>query len=131
AWLGAAESLWPHRPSWRAEAGDLRRDGVFFAANALTDSLGGLLLRGLALWWLAGIGSTGWARALPLWAAVLPAVLVSEFTAYWLHRWSHSGGWLWRVHATHHRPDSLNVFNNFTTHPINVLLLKLAKLSPF
>jgi sterol desaturase/sphingolipid hydroxylase (fatty acid hydroxylase superfamily) len=129
-WLGIAERRWQHRPEWRADAAALRRDGIFFASNVLADAVGGLVVRSAALWWLSRTAADGWAHGLPAWAAVPLAILVSEFSAYWLHRWSHAGGWLWRVHSVHHRPELINLFSNLTTHPINVLLIKLAKMLP-
>jgi sterol desaturase/sphingolipid hydroxylase (fatty acid hydroxylase superfamily) len=129
-WFGVAEHLWPRRPQWRARVAARRRDGVFFSANVVADALGDWLVRAAVVGALVHTGGTGLARGLPLWLAVPAALLLSEFTAYWLHRASHADGWLWRVHSVHHRPSELNVTNNVTTHPINVLLLKVAKLLP-
>lgn len=130
AWFGVIEWRWPHRPAWTARPRTLRRDGAFFGVNVVADAVGGLLVSAVAVWWASMSGPAGLARALPLWAAVPLAVLLAEFGAYWLHRAMHGGGWLWQVHAVHHRPRELNVANNFTTHPINVLLLKPAKFVP-
>ena len=129
-WFGAAERWLPHRTDWTPDGPALRRDGIFFGVNVPADGLGAWLAASLALLLAGGPAATGWAQGLPLWAAAPLALLVSELAGYWLHRASHRGGWLWRVHAVHHRPESLNVTNNFTTHPINVLLLKLVKLLP-
>ena len=133
AWFGFIEWRWPHRPAWMARAQTLQRDAGFFGANVVADAVGGLLVGAVALGWASLAGSSGLAGRLPLWAAVPLAVLVAEFGAYWLHRAMHGGGWggwLWQVHAIHHCPSELNVANNFTTHPINVLLLKPAKFAP-
>ncbi|MCW7540981.1 sterol desaturase family protein [Aquabacterium sp. A7-Y] len=129
-WFGVAERWLPHRADWAPDGRALRRDGIFFSVNALADTLGGWLAASLALLLAARPAAAGLAAALPLWAAAPLALLVSELAAYWLHRAMHTGGWLWRVHAVHHRPPSLNVANNLTTHPINVLLLKLVKVLP-
>jgi sterol desaturase/sphingolipid hydroxylase (fatty acid hydroxylase superfamily) len=126
AWFGAFERWRPHRAAWRASAADLRRDGVFFGLNAIADGLAGLAVTTVFVL----LTQPGPAATLPLWAAVPLAVLASEFAAYWLHRAMHAGGWGWRVHAVHHRPEALNVTNNLTTHPLNVALLKAAKLLP-
>lgn len=127
AWFGVWEWRWPHRPEWAATAPALRRDGIFFGANLLADSVAGIAVSLLAVHLTS---SSGVAGALPAWAAVPVAVMVAEFGAYWLHRAMHRGGWLWRVHAVHHRPEELHVSNNFTTHPLNVLMLKPLKLLP-
>lgn len=129
AWFGLIEWRWPHRPDWTAQPRAWRRDGAFFGANAVADALGGLLVGAVALAW-AQVQPRGFAHGMPGWAAVPLAVVLAEFGAYWLHRLMHRGGWWWRVHAVHHRPEELNVANNLTTHPLNVLLLKPAKLLP-
>jgi sterol desaturase/sphingolipid hydroxylase (fatty acid hydroxylase superfamily) len=129
-WLGVAEWRWPHRPAWRPEGAALRRDGIFFSANVVADSVGGLVVASLVLLWAGRANAVGWMHGVAWWMAVPAAILVSEFSAYWLHRWSHAGGWLWRVHAVHHRPEAVNLSSNLTTHPLNVLLLKIAKLLP-
>ena len=126
AWFGFIERRWPHRPEWAATAPALRRDGIFFGANLVADSVAGVAVSLLAM----ELSSGGVASALPAWVGVPVAVMVAEFGAYWLHRAMHQGGWLWRVHAVHHRPEELHVSNNFTTHPLNVLMLKPVKLLP-
>jgi sterol desaturase/sphingolipid hydroxylase (fatty acid hydroxylase superfamily) len=126
AWFAAFERWRPHRPRWRATGADRRRDAAFLGMNALADGLAGLLLAALTL----KLALAGPAARLPLWAAAPLAVLVAEFGAYWLHRAMHRGGWGWCVHMVHHRPAALNVTNNLTTHPFNVVLLKAVKLMP-
>ncbi len=130
AWLGWAEWRRPHRADWVPGRSDLRRDGLYFLINAGADALAKLLLRllaaGLAAWH-AGLDGV---RELPLPLAVALAVVVGEFGAYWLHRISHQGGWLWRVHALHHAPQQVNLTNNLTVHPINVILIDLVRVTP-
>lgn len=130
AWLGWAEWRRPHRADWVPGRSDLRRDGLYFLINAGADALAKLLLRllaaGLAAW---HAGQDG-VRELPLPLAVALAVVVGEFGAYWLHRISHQGGWLWRVHALHHAPQQVNLTNNLTVHPINVILIDLVRVTP-
>lgn len=125
-WFAAFERWRPHRPLWRSTTADVQRDASFLGMNALADGLAGVALAAATLK-LAGRGP---AADLPLWAAAPLAVLVAEFGAYWLHRAMHRGGWGWCVHMVHHRPAALNVTNNLTTHPVNVVLLKAVKLLP-
>lgn len=129
AWFGLFERYRPHRTAWTTSPAALRRDATFFGVNAVADGLAGLLVATVAVRW-AGVDMGGPAGALPLWLAVPLAVLVAEFAAYWLHRGMHVGGWWWRVHAVHHRPEVLNVANNLTTHPVNVFALKLVRMLP-
>lgn len=126
AWFALFEWWRPFRAGWQPVAADLRRDGGFFGVNAVADGLAGALVAAVALRWAGGGPASGW----PLWAAVPLAVGAAEFAAYWLHRGMHAGGWWWRVHAVHHRPEALNVSNNLTVHPINVAVLKVVKMLP-
>jgi len=130
AWLMLWERLAPYRDDWQPGANDLKRDASFFGANAVADAIADLLLRaavlGAAMWWPV----SGPAAMLPLAVGAVLAVLLSELGGYAVHRLSHRGGWLWRVHVVHHRMDAVNTSNNFTTHPVNVLLNKLARLLP-
>jgi len=131
AWLMVAERLWPWRADWAPAAPDLRRDAVFFGANTLTDALLSLLLHGGVLM-LAATGLTsGFAAAWPAWLALPLAIALGELGPYALHRWSHRGGWAWRVHGVHHRPGALHASNNITTHPLNVVWNRLARTLPW
>lgn len=125
-WFAAFERWRPHRPRWQATPADWRRDASFLGMNAVADGLAGVALAAATL----QFAGSGPASMLPLWASAPLAVLVAEFGAYWLHRALHRGGWGWRVHMVHHRPEALNVTNNLTTHPVNVVLLKAVKLVP-
>lgn len=129
-WFGLFERWRPHRPTWRPARADLRRDATFLGVNALADGLAGVALGSLALQLAALQPVPSPIASWPLWAAVPLAVLAAELAAYALHRALHREGWGWRVHLVHHRPGALHVTNNFTTHPINVVMLKAAKLAP-
>jgi sterol desaturase/sphingolipid hydroxylase (fatty acid hydroxylase superfamily) len=126
AWFAAFEHGWVYRPGWRPRAADLRRDGAFLGVNAAADGMAGVLVAAAAAAWVG----QGPATTLPPWAGAVLAVLVAELGAYWLHRAMHAGGWGWRVHAVHHRPEALNVTNNLTVHPLNVISLKIVKMLP-
>lgn len=128
AWFAFWEWRWPYREDWRAQPADRRRDALFAIALLGADALADLLIRGLVMHLNAP--GAGPAAALPLWLAVPLAALLGEFGDYWLHRLKHRGGWLWRVHFVHHRPGALNVTNNFTTHPLDLLLRKTVHVLP-
>lgn len=128
AWLALWEWRWPYRQEWGAQPADRRRDALFALALLATDASTDLLIRGLVLH--LNTDGSGPAAALPLWLAVPAAALLGEFGDYWLHRLTHRGGWLWRVHFVHHRPAALNVTNNLTTHPLDLLLRKTVHVLP-
>ena len=127
-WFGLWEWRWPHRTDWQARPADRKRDGLFMLALFATDALTDTLIRSLVM--LLNAEAQGPATGLPLWLAVPIAALLGEFGDYWLHRYKHRGGWLWRVHFVHHRPSALNVSNNFTTHPLDLLLRKSVHILP-
>lgn len=129
AWLMFAERRWPARPAWLPGTGELLRDGAFLGLNAVADAAGALLLAALVLQGAQAL--PGPAAAWPLWLAVPAAVLLGELGPYALHRWSHRGGWVWRVHSLHHAPQSVNASNNATTHPINVWWNQFARALPW
>lgn len=131
AWLIGAERWWPHRADWRPGPSDLRRDGAFLGVNAVVDTGASVVLHGAAITLAAaGVGS-GWAGGLPAWVQWPLAVAIGELGPYWLHRWAHRGGWGWRVHGVHHRPEALHASNNLTTHPINVVWNRLSRALPW
>lgn len=127
-WFALWEWRWPHRTDWQALPADRKRDGLFMLALLATDALADTLIRSLVM--LFNADAQGLASELPLWLAVPAAALLGEFGDYWLHRYKHRGGWLWRVHFVHHRPSVLNVSNNFTTHPLDLLLRKSVHMLP-
>ncbi len=122
--LAAAERWRPHREDWHPGRADLARDGGVFALNALTDGLVKLLVAAVALQGVSAV------NAFPFWVQFLGGALLAELGSYGLHRWSHRGGWLWRVHAFHHRPEALNVANALTAHPLNAFLDALVRMGP-
>lgn len=129
AWLMFAERRWPARPNWTPDAHELLRDGAFLGINAVSDAAGALVLTWLALYRAAAM--PGLAANWSPWIALPAAVVLGELGPYALHRWSHRGGWAWRVHAVHHAPTRVNASNNVTTHPINVLWNQFARTVPW
>ena len=122
--LGLGERWQPFRADWRLTSKHLRRDGSVWSMNLVVDAAVGAGLTALVIDW--GPGENSW--SLPV--QILSGLLAAEFGSYWLHRWSHDDGWLWRVHVLHHLPDRLNLANAVTAHPINAAYDKLARLSP-
>lgn len=128
SWLVIGEWRWPHRPDWQAHAADRKRDLIFMLLLFVADACADLLIRGLVI--VSNAQTPGPAAQLSLWLAVPAAVALGELGDYWLHRLKHRAGWLWQVHFIHHRPSRLNVTNNFTTHPLDLLLRKTIHVAP-
>lgn len=64
--------------------------------------------------------------SIPLALQVVLALVVAEFGQYWMHRFAHGGGWLWRVHTMHHSPKRVSLANGFRTNPINMIWHQMA-----
>lgn len=66
-----------------------------------------------------------WPSSLPFVLQVLLAFLILSFFAYWLHRWQHRIGFLWRTtgHGVHHTYKSLNAINWNSNHPLEAVTL--------
>jgi sterol desaturase/sphingolipid hydroxylase (fatty acid hydroxylase superfamily) len=122
--LAAAERWRPHRVDWHPTAAHLRRDGTVWALNVVADGAAGAVVAAIAV--AVTAGSSAW----PLALQVVVGIAVAEFGSYWLHRWSHADGWLWRVHLLHHRPERLNTANALTAHPVNAIYNHLARALP-
>ena len=61
-----------------------------------------------------------WLASLPFAWRVMATILISEVVYYWAHRWSHEVPWLWRFHAIHHSPTSLDWLVNTRAHPLDL-----------
>lgn len=121
--LAAAERWRPYRRDWLPSRSQLRRDGSVWSLNLVADGATGALVAAIAIHVAA---RNPW----PLLPQVIAGILAAELGSYWLHRWSHAGGWLWRVHLLHHRPERMNTANALTAHPINAIYNHLARTLP-
>ena len=61
-------------------------------------------------------------RALPGWAKIIVALVIVDFSLYWLHRAQHRSETLWRTHVFHHSVDQLWWFTGFRTSALHSLL---------
>lgn len=66
----------------------------------------------------------------PIGARLAAALLVNDIGAYWMHRWQHRQPWLWRLHAVHHSAAQLDWLVNTRAHPLDMVLIRLAGLTP-
>ncbi|MCU0754000.1 MAG: sterol desaturase family protein [Xanthomonadales bacterium] len=122
--LGLAERYRPYRSDWQPEPADVKRDAGLWSINGVVDAMTG----GALLWLALRLSPTD--SSWPLWLQILLGIPLAEFGAYWLHRWSHRDGWLWRVHLLHHRPVRVNLANSLTAHPLNALFERVVRLLP-
>lgn len=64
---------------------------------------------------------------LPLWWAVLLAVVVMDFTIWLQHVMVHALPLLWRLHRVHHADQDFDVTTGARFHPLEILLSMLIK----
>jgi sterol desaturase/sphingolipid hydroxylase (fatty acid hydroxylase superfamily) len=128
------ERLIPYRRDWSPTKPELLDDGLYMLAVQVLLPLG--------LTWLAvnviqaalsaaGLTLRLWPVAWPVWAQVVLKIAAGDFLRYWLHRWSHEHGVLWRLHAVHHAPRKLYALNVFRFHPLDKALQFLGDTLPF
>ncbi len=65
---------------------------------------------------------------LPIVVQVALALIIAEFGQYWMHRFAHRQGWLWRVHTMHHVPTRISLLNGFRVNPLNMFWHQLSGL---
>lgn len=61
-----------------------------------------------------------WLRDWPIWAQAIGVLLLTDIIMYWTHRIFHSSA-LWRYHAIHHAPETLDWLHAARFHPINMV----------
>jgi len=89
-----------------------------------------VLLRLLFPAGLVGLGllveSRGWGLLqmldLPVWLAVLIAVVILDFTVWAQHVLFHVVPWLWRLHRMHHADLDIDLTTGLRFHPIEIFL---------
>lgn len=119
------EWLLPYRLDWKPAAQDTITDVIFMAIVQVLLPLGLGWLSAYVLLHVvrqAGLNLNIWPQAWPVWTQVLLKILIGDFLRYWLHRWSHSVPWLWRLHEVHHAPEKLYAINVFRFHPLDKML---------
>lgn len=97
-------------------------------ANVLTGA--GLYVVRLALQVLvaspvakAGLGIVSLAAVRPLGLQVLVALLLLDFTRYWVHRADHRVPFLWQFHRVHHSTEQLDATAGLRMHVVDIVQL--------
>lgn len=133
--VAIAERVHPAHLAWNQSRGDVGTDLVHTAVSqAMIPKLVELglvaALLGAATHWEATFDGGPWPSHWPLAVQLGLALVVSQFGEYWVHRWSHTTPWLWRLHATHHSPHRLYFLNASRFHPLDTTLSVLVSLTP-
>lgn len=128
ALFGVLQHLMPHDRTQPALRRDAWIDAVYwigaplvYAAVSTTILLGGLkLIFGGDVDAMIAYAEAGapWAQGVPLWLLALGALVLTDFYMYWSHRFFHTAR-MWRYHAIHHAPESLDWMHAVRFHPVN------------
>ncbi len=126
------ERLFALRPQKALRDGFLTDTGYYFLSCLLPNRLLALPIAALAFG-LQYAGISRWnlaAASLALWMRFALSLLVAEIGFYWGHRWMHESPWLWRFHAIHHSPTSMDWLVNTRAHPVDLLFVRLCGYVP-
>lgn len=128
--FGFLQHLTPLDPHQRQLRADSRVDIIYWlGAPVIYGSVGGgLTIAGFLLIFNGDIdAAVAWSKtgsayigALPFWAQVLGVLIVSDISMYATHRLFHTSA-LWRFHAIHHSPTSLDWLHAVRFHPVNMI----------
>lgn len=118
------ERIAPYRADWNLARGDVKTDLTSLAVIVLV--LDPLIKVGVPLLLsilLISFGESAvwhvFPNQWPLLGQLAVFALGAEFGRYWIHRFSHSNHYLWRVHALHHSAERLYLLNGYRIHPFN------------
>lgn len=133
------EWLIPLKQEWKVKKKEVPTDlKHLFISTIPFDAVGKMLAIAVVLYVQEQFFSKfGFWDAIPFLLTFVIANLIGELLPYLYHRVSHKGDpgsylslFLWRIHAVHHIPISLNWFKTNWIHPINMFLNTLLKFLP-
>lgn len=125
--LALLERVHPYTERWSESRGDVGTDVAHLLINQLVlpKLLKAVLLAILvqvAVVLREQLGHSLWPSEAPVLIQLFLSLAITDFIRYWLHRGSHSIGWLWRFHAIHHSSERLYWLNAARFHPVDKLL---------
>jgi sterol desaturase/sphingolipid hydroxylase (fatty acid hydroxylase superfamily) len=126
------KSVWSHPSAWL----DLR----YFFFHRITGHFlvtgGGIVVTLLVLHLLTGSGRvpkadevavlTGWKGLGMSVGFMLVAIIVADFTSFYVHYLQHKIPVLWQFHKVHHSAEVMHPLSNYREHPIDNLAYNLA-----
>lgn len=123
------ERVMPFEQAWSRARGDVFVDAAHVPLTAIAAELGRAAAASLVIAALPAQGFSAFSPwALPWPVALVIAVLVAELPVYWIHRFQHGGGLLWRIHEGHHAVGRLYFLNANRNHPVDVFIGALTSL---
>ena len=120
----SAEYLLPYRQEWQPTGKEWFTNSIYFMINGAVSNLGTITAAIIVSQLATGTSE------LPLFTAIIVAILLSEFVGYWWHRLGHEVEWIWRFHSIHHVPNKVNLANNNTVHFVDLFTNSLLSACP-
>ncbi len=109
----------PYHRLWNQDLGGRSADRIHYVANLLTAQVA-LGLYGILH--AAADGPTWGLATLPFGVGWLVGFVVFDLGLYAVHRWSHGGGLMWRLHAIHHSSTAIYMLNGQRRHLVHEIL---------
>lgn len=104
--LIVSETLWDLITKQRGSARESLANFAIGIVNLLLERTAYGLVFILGLFWAESLTSL----TIPLtWWSWALAILVADFSYYWMHRWEHEVRILWAIHAVHHSSPEYNL----------------------
>lgn len=130
--IGALERWAPFSKAWRVGPSILAIDLMHaLVSGAVIAPLVRISAQALVVVLGAQLALQGpWPGSWPLALQVALALVISDFGAYWAHRWMHTSSIGWRIHAVHHSPTRLDFLAGSRSHPFNAMLTLCAETLP-
>lgn len=123
--IHASERILPYRKEWNVPRGDRLSNFIF--TNIALPGLSKIVEIMLTFLFLSSSSAfmrthffNLWPRHWPLLAQLPLALLITEFFFYWIHRFGHTWGKLWKFHAIHHVVERLYWNNSGRFHPVDL-----------
>jgi len=96
---------------------------IFLSTSVLINVLFGLLTLGIFAWLSTNQFGLLYLVDFPIWAELLIAVAILDFTAqYLVHYLLHKVAWMWRFHMVHHSDTNVDVTTATRHHPGDYVL---------
>jgi sterol desaturase/sphingolipid hydroxylase (fatty acid hydroxylase superfamily) len=108
------------RPGWRTDL------TYFFITNLIVQFTTIVTLTPAMVFfnWARSPRVVSWVGAAPLALQVVGAILVADFTQYWIHRAFHAVPVLWRFHAIHHSAEHMDWLAGSRLHLVDAVVTR-------
>jgi lathosterol oxidase len=118
------ERIFARRPEQPIFRRGWRTDLTYFFVNTLAIQLTSLLTLQPAIVlfdWARVPAMVGFVSSLPIAVQVIAALLIADFTQYWVHRAFHTFPVLWRFHAIHHSAEEMDWLAGSRLHIVDAV----------